>query len=251
MKLAHILLISASAVIIVGILVTAISGINASQPFLNQNILIRNDIIKAGDSKSAITNVTSTGPMMYIVIKSDPSNIPMSTLVKDPKGSIVSVSRFSQDLIANFRPTVLGKYNLVVTNEGTTDVKTNTIFGYIPLFGENQKPNYDALGGIFTGASLLVLGCFGFAVGIIIFIKDKSPRIEENMHSLPRLKIAKIIRYFKRRLETRKKTSSLATIDEDESTIEELAKLEKLRDEGEILESEFLQKKQELTSKHD
>src|SRR5919198_2641813 len=175
MKLGHLILILSIALIITGIMLMAISGINASRPFLNQNLLVSNALLKPKEAKSDLVNVTELGPAMFVVLRSDPSNIPLSAIVKDPNGSIVSSSTFSQDLVANFKPEKIGKYNLTLINQGTTNVKINAILGYLPLFGENESPNYNALGAIFLGASLLLLGCFGFAGGIFISIKNQSP----------------------------------------------------------------------------
>ena len=69
---------------------------------------------------------------------------------------------------------MIGKYQLVLMNQGAIDVNSNSILGYLQSFGENQRPNYNALGTIFFGAFLLVLGCFGFAGGIFISVKNPS-----------------------------------------------------------------------------
>ena len=173
-KLGHVILTSSLGVVAAGVLLLIISGIHASQPFLNQNILVINDVVKSKETKNSIVNVVDLGPAMYLIVKADPSNIPMNAIVKDPNGSIISSSTFSQDLVANFKPAMIGKYQLVLINQGGIAVSFNSILGYLPSFGENQRPNYNALGTIFLGASLLVLGCFGFAGGIFISVKNPS-----------------------------------------------------------------------------
>lgn len=247
MKLGHMIMISSCGIIISGILLATLSGIEASRPFLNQNILVTNEIIKAGESRTSIDNLTVTGPVMYVVIKSDPSNMPMNALVRDPNGSVVSVSTFSQDLVANFKPLITGKYQLVVTNQGAADVKTNIILGYLALFGENEKPNYGALGGIFTGALLLIIGCFGFVVGLKYYMRDKSSRSEQNIFIYSRRKIGRIVDYFRQSRGRFKDSNSIPPVYHDPGNDDQLERLEKLREEGLILESEFLQKKKEFT----
>jgi hypothetical protein len=248
MNLGHMVLISSCAVIITGVLLTALSGIDASRPFLNQNILVANEIIKPGESRTSTENVTVTGPVMYVVIKSDPSNMPINALVRDPNGSVVSVSTFSQDLVANFKPQITGKYQLVITNQGAADVRTNIILGYLALFGENEKPNYGALGAIFTGALLLIFGCFGFVVGLRIYIKDKSSKIEQNIYCYSKRKIGRIVDYFTwGRGRFKELNSVLPVHPETTRNDDQLERLEKLREEGLILESEFLEKKKEFT----
>src|SRR5207248_10985673 len=116
MKLAQTILITSCTIMIAGVILIVMWGTNASQPFLAQNILLANQIIKPGESKTSMDMVTLTGPIMYVVIKSDPSNIPLSAAVKDPHGSVVSLSTFSQNLVANFKPLISGKYGLVLTN---------------------------------------------------------------------------------------------------------------------------------------
>jgi len=100
----------------------------------------------------------SNGPTMYLIVKADPSNIPISAVVKDPHGLNICSSTFSQDLVINFRPKMMGKYNLILMNEGTTDVKFNSILRYLPLFGEYEGSNYDAQGAMLLGTFLIELG---------------------------------------------------------------------------------------------
>jgi len=86
------IVISSLGVVVAGILLLMMSGIHASQPFLNQNILVINDIIKSKETKNSIVNLVDLGPTMCLIVKADPSNIPLSAIVKDPNGSIISCS---------------------------------------------------------------------------------------------------------------------------------------------------------------
>jgi hypothetical protein len=188
------IVISSLGVVVAGILLLIMSGIHASQPFLNQNISVIDDIIKSKETKNSIVNLVDLGPTMYLIVKADPSNIPLSAIVKDPNGSIISSSTFSQDLVTSFKPDMIGKYQLVLMNQGAIDVNSNSILGYLPSFGENQRPNYNALGTIFFGAFLLVLGCFGFAGGIFISVKNPSSSgLFKNIYALLRSTGRKII----------------------------------------------------------
>lgn len=172
MKIGHIIVIISLSVASVGILHVVMSGMTASHPLVSQKMLAVNDIIKSKEIRNSILNVKNNGPTMYLIVKADPPNIPINAIVKDPHGSIVSSSAFSQDLVANFKPEIIGKYNLILMNQGTTDVRFSSILGYLPLFAENASPNYDALAGILLGALLIALGSFGFALGIFITIKN-------------------------------------------------------------------------------
>ena len=174
MKIGQIIVVVSLSVASAGILLVAASGINASHPLVAQKMLAASDIIKSKETKNSILNVMNDGPTMYLIVKVDPSNIPISAIVKDPHGSIVSSSTFSQDLVANFKPEMVGNYNLILMNQGTTDVKFNSLLGYLPLFGENERPNYDALAAMLLGAFLIALGSFGLASGIFITIKKAS-----------------------------------------------------------------------------
>jgi hypothetical protein len=247
MRLGNIVLILSSAIIVVGVVFTTTSGINAAQPFLSQNIIVANGIINPGASKIVPFNVSDIGPTMYIVLKSDPPNIPASAVVKDPNGSIVSTSTFSQDLVANFRPQIQGKYNLLIANQGTQQVKADTILGYLPMLGLNEKPNISALGGIFTGVLLIVIGSLGFTAGIVLVLKYRSIRDDEDMYTLSKEKVHKILGYIKQ--PNTKKVESEYTVAKHKPVADELSELEKLRERGIILEPEYLERKQELLKK--
>ena len=119
------IVISSLSIVATGILLLIISCIHSSQPFLNQNILVINDIIKSKETKNSILNVVDLGPTMYLIVKADPSNIPVSAIVKDPNGSIISSSTFSQDLVASFKPDMLGKYQLILMNQGAVAISFN------------------------------------------------------------------------------------------------------------------------------
>ena len=247
MKLGHLILILSLGVIIAGIMLMGISGINASHPFLYQNMLVTNGLLKSKETKSDPVNVTERGPAMYVILKVDPTNIPLSATVKDPTGSIVSSSTFSQDLVADFKPENIGKYNLILMNQGNTDVKINALVGYLPSFGENESQNYNALGGIFLGASLLVFGSLGFAGGIFISIKNRSSqsRSIKKVYTFSMGRAKKVISCFWSRGWKLRRSSS-NTIHCNLIT-QRLGELEKFREKA-IFESEFGEEEnQELT----
>ena len=242
-KLGHMIVILSLSLVGAAILLLVMSGIHASDPFLNQNVLVANDIIKSKETRNSVVNIVDTGPTMYLIVKVDPSNIPLSAIVKDPDGSIESSSTFSQDLVANFKPDKIGKYSLILMNQGSIDVKFNSIIGYLPLFGENQGPNYEPLGAIFLAAFLLVLGCLGLAGGILISIKNlSSSGLFKNTYTFSRNAGKKIVSCFKPGAFRFRRSST--TIRRD-LIAERLSELEKHRNEL-VLDGGF-EKKHKLT----
>jgi hypothetical protein len=238
------IVISSLSIVATGILLLIMSCIQSSQPFLNQNILVINDIIKSKETKNSIVNVVDLGPTMYLIVKADPSNIPVSAIVKDPNGSIISSSTFSQDLVASFKPDMVGEYHLVLMNQGLIDINFNSILGYIPTFGENQRPNYDALVTIFLGAFLLVLGCFGFASGIFISVTNPSPSgLFKNIYAFLRSAGKKIIITCFRPDKVRLRRSSSAI--RRDLIAERLSELDKQRND--FIVDVGLEKKHKLT----
>ena len=193
----HIVIILSSAIITIGILLTIISGIDATRPFLTQDIFAANYKINAGESQVSSVNTTEIGPIMSIVIKADPPNVPVSAIVKDQNGLIVSTSIFSDDLVSNFKPQINGKYDLIITNEGAEQIKADTILGYLSLFDKNENPNLSALRDMFTGVSLIILGTLGFIAGVMVIIRDKSIGYKGNMCTIWKLITSKTARYFK------------------------------------------------------
>jgi hypothetical protein len=204
----HILIILSSAIITIGVLLTIISAIDATRPFLTQDISVANHMIKAGESRILSVNVTLTGPIMSIVIKADPPHVPISVIVKDQNGLIVSRSIFSDDLVSNFKPQINGKYDLIITNEGAEQVKANTILGYLSLFDKNENPNISALGDIFTGVSLIILGNLGFIAGVVVIVRDNSIGYKGNICAIWKLIATKLIQYFKHPINRIKRANS-------------------------------------------
>src|SRR5215212_527294 len=243
MKIGQIIVIVSLSVASAGILLVATSGINASHPFVGQKMLATNEIIKSKETKNSILNVMNNGPTMYLIVKADPSNIPITAIVKDSHGLIVSSSTFSQDLVANFKPETIGKYNLILMNQGTTDVKFNSILGYLPLFGENESPNYDALRAMLLGALAIALGSFGLALGIFITIKNLSSHELFNItYTFLKISGKKVVAYFNIGAFSTRRPST--TIYRDLIT-ERLSELEKQRNDF-IADPQF-EEKQELT----
>jgi hypothetical protein len=193
----HILIILSSVIIIIGILLTIIFSIDATRPFLSQDISVGNYMIKAGESRILSINVSETGPTMSIVIKAEPPHVPIGAIVKDQNGLTLSRSIFSDDLVSNFKPQINGKYDLIITNEGAEPVKADTILGYLSLFDKNENPNISALGDIFTSVLLIILGNLGFIAGVIVIIRDKSLGYKGDICAIWKLIASKIIRYFK------------------------------------------------------
>jgi hypothetical protein len=204
----HILIILSSALITIGVLLTIISAIDATRPFLTQDISVVNHMIKAGESRILSVNVTVTGPIMSIVIKADPPHVPISVIVKDQNGLIVSRSIFSDDLVSNFKPQINGKYDLIITNEGAEQVKADTILGYLSLFDKNENPNISALGDIFTGVSLIILGNLGFIAGVVVIVRDNSIGYKGNICAIWKLIATKLIQYFKHPINRIKRANS-------------------------------------------
>lgn len=204
----HILIILSSAIITIGVLLTIISAIDATRPFLTQDISVANHMIKAGESRILSVNVTVTGPIMSIVIKVDPPHVPISVIVKDQNGLLVSRSIFSDDLVSNFKPQINGKYDLIITNEGAEQVKADTILGYLSLFDKNENPNISALGDIFTGVSLIILGNLGFIAGVVVIVRDNSIGYKGNICNIWKLIATKLIQYFKHPINGIKRANS-------------------------------------------
>ena len=204
----HILIILSSALITIGVLLTIISAVDATRPFLTQDISVANHMIKAGESRILSVNVTVTGPIMSIVIKADPPHVPISVIIKDQNGLIVSRSIFSDDLVSNFKPQINGKYDLIITNEGAEQVKADTILGYLSLFDKNENPNISALGDIFTGVSLIILGNLGFIAGVVVIVRDNSICYKGNICAIWKLIATKLIQYFKHPINRIKRANS-------------------------------------------
>ena len=119
--------------------------------FVRDGMLIQSQRILPNEPISGVISVADLDHDISIFINKPSLDIPLKAGIKDPNGMTVSDVDISESLQATFRPEVLGKYAITITNFGskatmisayyghhlpeTTNTDTETALGYlwIPL----------------------------------------------------------------------------------------------------------------------
>jgi hypothetical protein len=113
------------------------TSIKALHSFLEQDILITENTIKPRESKISTINITGIGPIMSLAVKSDPPHVRLKAVIINENELTVSASSFSEDLVTSFKPEAEDKYDLIITNEGTEEVRADIILGYLSFIDNN------------------------------------------------------------------------------------------------------------------
>lgn len=119
--------------------------------FVRDGMLIQSQRILPNEPLSGVISVTELDHDISIFVNKPSSDVPLKAEIKDPNGMTVRDVDISESLQATFKPEVLGKYTITVTNFGsdatmisayyghhvpeTTSTNTETTLGYlwIPL----------------------------------------------------------------------------------------------------------------------
>ena len=118
--------------------------------FVRDGMVIQSQQILPNEPISGIISVTELNHDMSIFVNRPTSEIPLKAEIKDPNGMTVRDVDISKSLQATFRPEILGKYTVTITNLGSkatmisvyyghhlpeTNANTETMLGYlwIPL----------------------------------------------------------------------------------------------------------------------
>jgi hypothetical protein len=116
--------------------------------------------------------VSDVGRILSVAIRtnSETPNATLNELVRDSYGTVLSNHNFQREILSTFKPATTG--DLTISNDGPSSV-TYSIFGYIPVIGEDKEVNLNPVGGIITGVILAIIGIITLIVGIVIIILDR------------------------------------------------------------------------------
>ena len=64
------------------------------------------------------------------------------------------MDRFSKDFFTTFKINSVGKFTLTISNQGSSPVNVDGLFGYIPFVGQNNQVNLSPLNGIIIDSSI-------------------------------------------------------------------------------------------------
>lgn len=175
LKRGYIILIAGGALVVAGVVVSALWAGSFVGQFLQDNAIIGQTLIRPSESINATLQVSDISRPVSVALHFEPqsSNVTLRETVIDPDGKVVNTNEFLKDYFTTFRVNNVGKFTLTILNQGTTPVNVDGIFGYIPFVGPNNQINLSPLNGIIIGIILFVLGIIALIVGIVFTIIDR------------------------------------------------------------------------------
>ena len=183
MQRGYIILIVGAALLISGILISALWAVPFAGTILRESTILSGASIRSGGSVNASTQVVDTSRPVSLAVRLEHSNgtavvgqIPNNNLretVRSPNGIIMTSNDFTGQFFTTFKPDITGKYTVTVYNLGHTPVSVGVLVGNLPFMGPNNQVNLNPLSGIIVGVILSITGIIVLIAGIIVLIMDR------------------------------------------------------------------------------
>jgi hypothetical protein len=186
----YIILIIGAALLISGIVISALWAGSFASSFLRQGIILSDVTVPQSGSASNRIRVTDISHPIALQVHFEShssigsqngqtsnttasNNMSLREVVKDPVGKILSQNTFSKQFFTTFRATTQGTYTLIISNLGSNPVKVGALFGPATFVNENNQININLFGGVIAGIALVIIGIITLIAGIMILILDR------------------------------------------------------------------------------
>ena len=175
LKRGYIILIAGGALVVAGIVISAVWAGSFVGQFMQDNTIIGQAVVEPSENINATLQVNDISRPVSTALHFEPvsANVTLRETVTDPNGRIVNTNEFSKDFFTTFRVSTVGKFTLTILNQGSNPVNVDGIFGYIPFVGQDNQITLSPLNGIITGIALFVIGIIALIVGIVFVIIDR------------------------------------------------------------------------------
>jgi uncharacterized membrane protein len=183
MQRGYIILIVGAALLISGIVVSALWAVPFAGTILRESTILSGASIRPAGSVNASTKVVDTSRPVSLAVRLEHSNgtavvgqIPNNNLretVRNPNGIIMTSNDFTRQFFTTFKPDITGKYTVTVYNLGRTPVSVGVLVGNLPFMGPNNQVNLNPLSGIIVGVILSIIGIMVLIAGVIVLILDR------------------------------------------------------------------------------
>jgi hypothetical protein len=177
LKRDYIILIAGGISVFLGIMICAAWTGSFVVQFLQENTIISQAVVRPSESINATLQVNDVSRPISIALHFEPKSLDviLRETIADPGGGVINTNEFSKDFFDTFRINSVGKFTLTISNQGSSSVNVDGIFGYIPFefVGENYQVDLTPLNGIMVGIVLFVVGIIALVVGIIFVIMDR------------------------------------------------------------------------------
>jgi RDD family protein len=189
----YIILIVGAALLISGIIISALWAGSFAGTFMHQNTILSGISIRPAASVNASIQVIDISRPISLAINVKHNNnanpsitttddggrgqaqIPNNTLreiVRNPNGIIMTSNEFTNQFFTTFKPDITGKYTITVYNLGNSPVSIGVLVGNLPFIGANNQVNFNSLIGIIAGALVVIAGII-ILIGVIVLALDR------------------------------------------------------------------------------
>jgi hypothetical protein len=184
----YIILIIGGALLISGIVISALWAGSFVGPFIRENTILNGVSIRPAGLVNTTIQVTDTSRPISLAIHVERntnnntsnvgqiSNNSLRETIRNPNGSVVTSNEFTRQFFTTFKPNVTGKYTITIQNLGNTQVSIGVLAGNLPFIGPNNQLNMNFFGGIIAGVVLFIAGIIVLIAGIIVLISDRRKR---------------------------------------------------------------------------
>ncbi len=191
MQRGYITLIVGAALLISGIVVSALWAVPFAGKILREGTILSGASIRPSGSVNASTQVIDTSRPISLAIHIERNNetaavgqIPNNTLretVRNPNGIIMTSNEFTRGFFTTFKPDITGKYTLTIYNLGRIPVSVGVLVGNLPFVGANNQVNLNSLSGVIAGSILIVVGIIVLVAGGIVVALDRRKTITKTI----------------------------------------------------------------------
>ena len=207
----YIILILGAALLISGIIISALWAGYFAATFIRENIILSGVSIRQSNSVSTSIQVMDTSRPISLTIHVEPSNgmassitttavneregqIPNNTLretVRNPNGIIMTSNEFTKQFFTTFKPDIPGKYTITVYNLGNSPVSIGAIVGNLPFIGANNNiVNTNFLGAIIAGIVLVIAGIIALIAAVTVLALDRRKILSKTQTTFPQASTA-------------------------------------------------------------
>jgi hypothetical protein len=183
MQRGYIILIVGAALLISGIVVSALWAVPFAGKILREDTILSGASIWPGGSVNASTQVIDTSRPVALAIRLERSNGTavagqilnnnLRETVLNPNDIMMTSNNFTKQFFTTFKPDITGKYTVTIYNLGDTPVSVGVLAGNLPFVGPNNQVNFNSLNGIIVGVILSITGIVVLIAGIIVLIFDR------------------------------------------------------------------------------
>jgi hypothetical protein len=182
----YIILIIGGALLISGIVISALWAGSFAGPFIRENTIVNGISIRPTGLVNTTIQVSDTSRPVSLAIhverntnntsnagQGQISNNTLRETIRNPNGSVRTSNEFTKQFFTTFKPDIVGKYTITIQNLGSTPVSIGVLAGNLPFVGANNQLNVNIFGGIIAGVVLFIAGIIILIAGVIILILDR------------------------------------------------------------------------------